>query len=208
MKFFPISINSQGKKIKIIGAGKAALIKTKTLLRGDFLIDIVSKNFLDEFYKLRDENQDRLRLIKEEVNENYDNFFCDFLIIATKDKNLNAYLRKKAKFLKIPTLDTADVLDSDFFLNKICKKNDLVFSLSTGGKAPSLAKYLAEDFCKYIEKKDYEKIDLLIKLRSELKKRGDKNIKELMKKAIVLDKSQIQRYIEGLHEDKNWNEIK
>lgn len=205
MKIFPISINSHGKKVLILGGGKSSLIKTKTFLMGEFTIDIISPSFLDEFYKLYDENKERISLIIKEVSLDFNDFSCDYLVLATGDKNLNTSLRKKAKSLKIPTLDTSSKVDSDFYLNKICTKDDLTFSISTGGKAPSLGKYLAEDFYKYIEEKDYEKIGLLVELREQLKKRGSKNIKELMNKAIDLEKSQIRNYIEGLYEDKDRN---
>ncbi|WP_243343337.1 NAD(P)-dependent oxidoreductase [Anaerococcus sp. AGMB09787] len=197
-KFFPISINSENRKVLIIGGGKSALIKLRTLLKSELFIEMVSMDFLDEIYKIKEENPGRIRLIQREISKDFDCFTCDFLILAIGDSKISTSLKKICKEKKILFLDTSNPLLSDFILNKTMVKNDIVFSVSSNGKAPSLSKYLAEEFENFIEDKDMDQIELLMKLRNKLKNKKSPLVSEIMKEAYLWDKEKLRSYIENI----------
>ncbi|MDO5048227.1 MAG: NAD(P)-dependent oxidoreductase [Anaerococcus sp.] len=203
MRYLPIAIDSKDKLVTILGGGESSLIKTRTFLRGLFTIRVVALDFLEDFYTL-EKTYPKLSLIKKEIIDDFSSLKADYLVLASADVNLHTRILAWARPLKIPVLDTIDPKRSDFILNKIIEKDRISLSISTDGRGPFLAKYLAGEFEKSLKTLDFEKIELLLDLRSLLKKKN-MDIKAHMETVLAKSKDELEEYIKDLTDDKDRN---
>ena len=92
-KFFPVSIDLNNKNILVIGAGKIALRKVKTLLDYNCNITVITKEVSEEeFLELEKEN--KIKILK---NQEFEEKFLEdtFLVVsATDNKELNDKISK------------------------------------------------------------------------------------------------------------------
>ena len=92
-KFFPVSIDLNNKNILVIGAGKIALRKVKTLLDYNCNITVITKEISEEeFLELEKEN--KIKILK---NQEFEEKFLEdaFLVVsATDNKELNDKISK------------------------------------------------------------------------------------------------------------------
>ncbi len=174
MRYLPVSIDTRNKKILIVGGGRVAYRKVKTLLDTEFTIDLVSMDFIDDFKTL--ENNPRLSFTLKEVDDNFSFGAYSYILIATSNRTVNKILEDKAKAAGIPFLNASDAERSDFIMHKLVTKNELTVSLSTGGKNPALLHLLSEQIELLLENIDREKTVELHKIRQNLKAKGVKDI--------------------------------
>ncbi|NLY21262.1 MAG: bifunctional precorrin-2 dehydrogenase/sirohydrochlorin ferrochelatase [Tissierellia bacterium] len=156
MRYLPISIDSRNKKVLIIGGGKVAYRKVLSLLRGEFAITVISKDFHEKFIKLYNENPNRLTLKMHKVTKENLKIDCDYLIIATYDIELNDYIETIAAMDKLTYLRVDTKSDSNFIMNKIITKGDISISISANGKNPTLTRVIAKDIDKILEENKVE----------------------------------------------------
>lgn len=192
MRYLAVSIDTKDKKVLVVGGGKVAYRKVKVLVKTDFTIDIVSKDFVDDFKSL--ETNPKISFIWKDLDENFILEAYDYLIIASSDKNLNESLEDQAKQKKIPFLNASTSENSDFIMNKIISQEDLSISLSTGGKNPGLLGILAGKIEELLADLDYEKITELNKIRQDLVARGEKNIGQTIRDLYSKPLDQIKKY--------------
>ena len=92
-RFFPVSIDLNNKNILVIGAGKIALRKVKTLLEYNANITVITKKVVEkEFFDLEKEN--KIKILK---NQEFEEKFLEdtFLVVsATDNKELNDKISK------------------------------------------------------------------------------------------------------------------
>jgi len=173
MSFFPIYLNLENKKILIVGGGNIALRKLKKVLEFSTNIEIISKDFLNEFIKLA--NQYNLKLIKREFRDSdLDRF--NIIIVATNSIELqkDIYFKSRDRNILINSVDSTKYCD--FIFPSYIKKGDLLISISTNGIAPTISKLLK----KHIEKIIPSNIDTFLKEMKILRKsipKGEKRIK-------------------------------
>ncbi|TDT56465.1 precorrin-2 dehydrogenase/sirohydrochlorin ferrochelatase family protein [Fonticella tunisiensis] len=147
-------LNLKNKRISIVGGGEVAYRKALTLLEYCPDIRVISTFFLDKFNEL----SDKLELINEPYRDELikDSFL---VIAATSSKEVNGKIAQYCRDNKI-LVNLADNPDaSDFIVPSSFKRGDLVISVSTSGKSPSLAakikreieKQYGDEYAKYIE---------------------------------------------------------
>ena len=197
MRYFPISIDSKDKICLFLGGGKICKRKIESLLKGDFSFLIYGKEIDKEVIKLYKENPQRIKIVEKNIDENFIFPPCDFLFLATGDRNLNKVLRKKAKSQGLRTLDLSDSSGSDFYLRKNISNEFIDISISSNGQVPIFSSIIGDDLEKYLENLDMEKIKLMVKIRDKLRE------KELYNKAIFLDlykkdKEFLKKYLEKI----------
>lgn len=192
MRYLAVSIDTKDKKVLVVGGGKVAFRKVKVLVETDFSIDIVSKDFVDDFKSL--EENPKISFIWKDLDQSFVLGAYDYLIIASSDKTLNENLEDQARQKKIPFLNASTSENSDFIMNKILSQGDISISLSTGGKNPGLLGILSGKIEELLADLDYEKIEALNKIRQDLIARGEKNIGQTIRDLYSKPLDQIKKY--------------
>ena len=197
MRYFPISIDSKDKICLFLGGGKICKRKIESLLRGDFSFLIYGKEIDKEVIKLYKENPQRIKIVEKNIDENFIFPPCDFLFLATGDRDLNKILRKKAKSQGLRTLDLSDSFASDFHLRKNISNEFIDISISSNGQIPIFSSIIGDYLEKYLENIDMEKIKLMVKIRDKLRENGIYN-KELLLELYKEDKEILKKYLEKI----------
>lgn len=197
MRYFPISIDSKDKICLFLGGGRICKRKIESLLKGDFSFLIYGKEIDKEVIKLYKENPQRIKIVEKNIDQNFIFPPCDFLFLATGDRDLNKILRKKAKDQGLRTLDLSDSLGSDFYLRKNISNEFIDISISSNGQAPIFSSLIGDDFEKYLDSLDMEKIKLMVKIRDKLRENGIYN-KALLLDLYKEDKEFLKKYLEKI----------
>lgn len=197
MRYFPISIDSKDKICLFLGGGKICKRKIESLLRGDFSFLIYGKEIDKEVIKLYKENPQRIKIVEKNIDKNFIFPPCDFLFLATGDRNLNKVLRKKGKSQGLRTLDLSDSSGSDFYLRKNISNEFIDISISSNGQIPIFSSIIGDDLEKYLENLDIEKIKLMVKIRNKLRENEIYN-KEILLELYKEDKETLKKYLEKI----------
>lgn len=197
MRYFPISIDSKDKICLFLGGGKICKRKIESLLKGDFSFLIYGKEIDKEVIKLYKENPQRIKIVEKNIDENFIFPPCDFLFLATGDRNLNKILRKKAKIQGLRTLDLSDSSGSDFHLRKNISNEFIDISISSNGQIPIFSSIIGDELEKYLENLDMEKIKLMVKIRDKLRENEIYN-KEILLELYKEDKEILKKYLEKI----------
>lgn len=197
MRYFPISIDSKDKICLFLGGGRICKRKIESLLKGDFSFLIYGKEIDKEVIKLYKENPQRIKIVEKNIDQNFIFPPCDFLFLATGDRDLNKILRKKAKDQGLRTLDLTDSLGSDFYLRKNISNEFIDISISSNGQVPIFSSLIGDDLEKYLESLDMEKIKLMVKIRDKLRENGMYN-KALLLDLYKKDKEFLKKYLEKI----------
>lgn len=174
--FYPINLKIEDMKIVIIGGGKVAYRKCMNFLLFNKKVTVVSKNLIGLFNEVKNS--------VDIINDNYDEKYIEdaFIVIAaTNNKEINkeigVYCRQHGKLVNV----VDDINLSNFTVPSYVKRGDLLLSVSTGGKSPSLATKIRKKLEESYDESYEEYINLLGKARSEIIK-STVNIDERKKK--------------------------
>lgn len=178
--FYPINLNLENVNITIIGGGKIAYRKCMSFLMFTKNITVISKDFVSEFNNIKDE----ITLIKDVYKEQY--IKESFIVVASTDnrelnKEIGLYCKNNNKLFNI--VDNKEL--SNIIIPSIIKKGDLVISISTNGKSPSLSSKIKRDLeYKYNDYEEY--INLLGEIRNKvIEKCNDKDKKQKILNELV-----------------------
>ncbi|MCC0649099.1 bifunctional precorrin-2 dehydrogenase/sirohydrochlorin ferrochelatase [Clostridioides sp. ZZV15-6598] len=188
---YPINLKLDDLDIVIIGGGEVAYRKCKNFLDFNKSVTVVSKHILNKFYDLKE----NINIIKDDYKEEYiEN--SSMIIAATDNRELNLeiglYCRENKKLVNV--VDNVKI--SNFTIPSYVKRGDLLISVSTGGKSPSLSSKIKRELEeKYSE--DYEEyLNVLGEIRKEvIKKYQDKNKrKSILNMLIALDLDELKKF--------------
>lgn len=178
MRYFPLMVDTQDKKVLVVGGGKAATTKIKGLLPSSFSIYCLSPAFNDSLSELAKEHPDRIFLKEKTVDADFRFFAYDFLIAATDDAALNAALVRRAKLSSVPVLSTSDPEASDIHMASVVNRGPLVVSISA--ENPTISKHVKEDMETFLEKYDEAKLEEMNRIRKILLERKSEHISQIM----------------------------
>ena len=179
--FYPINLKIDDMKIVIIGGGKVAYRKCMNFLAFNKKVKVISQDFIEEFEEIKDQ----IEMIKDSYDEKY--IKDDFVVVAaTYNKEVNhkigIYCRQYNKLVNV--VDDKDL--SNFTVPSFVKRGDLLLSVSTGGKSPSLSSKIRKDLEEVYDDsyEEYVKLlgearDNIIENTSDIKERR-KKLKELV----------------------------
>lgn len=158
--FYPINIKIDDMQITIIGGGKVAYRKCMNFLDFYKKVTVVSKDFIDEFNEIKD----KINIIKDGYDEKY--IKESFVVIAaTNNKCINRkigiYCRDNGKLVNV----VDDVNLSNFTVPSYVKRGDLLLSVSTGGKSPSLSSKIRKELERIYDESYEEYVKLLGQVR-------------------------------------------
>ena len=161
--YYPVMINIKDKEITVIGGGKVAYRKAKGFIAFGCTVKVISPNIINEFEDI----EDKLIIINDFYKEGFiKNSFI--VVAATDDKDLNKEIGLYCKKRNI----LCNVVDnpslSSFIVPSIVKRGDLVISISTNGKSPSLASKIKRDIEEQYSDEYEEYLNLLGNIRNKI----------------------------------------
>ena len=147
---FSIELNLEGKNVLVVGGGRIALRKVKTLLPSGARITVVAPQFDPEFESLSSKGEARPQTssLVTLINRPYEpldlrGIFMVF--ICTDQPAVNAQVSNDAHARRILVNNACDYLDGDFIVPaRMDFGENIAVTVSTQGRAPSLAKKLKQ----------------------------------------------------------------
>ncbi|MBR4916848.1 MAG: siroheme synthase [Fibrobacter sp.] len=145
---FSIEVNLEGKNVLVVGGGRIALRKVKTLLPTGARITVVAPQFDPEFDALKSgepaEPASPITL-KNRPYEPLDLRGIFMVFICTDQPAVNAQVSNDARARRILVNNACDYLDGDFIVPaRMDFGENIAVTVSTQGRAPSLAKKLKQ----------------------------------------------------------------
>ena len=147
---FSIEVNLEGKNVLVVGGGRIALRKVKTLLPTGARITVVAPQFDPEF-SLVSRPFGRLRagfsslVLISRPYEPLDLRGIFMVFICTDQPAVNAQVSNDARARRILVNNACDYLDGDFIVPaRMDFGENIAVTVSTQGRAPSLAKKLKQ----------------------------------------------------------------
>jgi siroheme synthase-like protein len=168
-RYYPIFLNLKGKKCVVVGGGKVALRKVKTLLNCGADVTVISPKPHAEISKLF--KTKAIRLVRRNYEQG-DLKGTALSIAATDVKKTNRKVAEEAK--KNGTLVNVvdDPESSDFIIPSFFRRGDLSVAVSTSGLSPALAKKVRAKLEKNIGMEYAYLLSLIAEIRSEIKQKG------------------------------------
>lgn len=178
---YPINLEIKDMKITIIGGGDVAYRKCKNFLEFGKSVRVVSPEFIDSFELIKN----NVELIYDVYKEEY--IKDSFIVVAATNnkeinKNIGIYCRSCGKLVNV----VDDIKLSNYTVPSYVKRGDLLISISTGGKSPSLSSKIRKDLEEVYDDsyEEYVKLlgearDNIIENTSDIKERR-KKLKELV----------------------------
>ena len=142
---FSIELNLEGRNVLVVGGGRIALRKVKTLLPTGARITVVAPQFDPEFDALKSGEQVSLIVLKNRPYEPLDLRGIFMVFICTDQPAVNAQVSNDARARRILVNNACDYLDGDFIVPaRMDFGENIAVTVSTQGRAPSLAKKLKQ----------------------------------------------------------------
>ena len=178
--FYPINLKIDDMNIIIIGGGKVAYRKCINFLAFNKKVRVISKDFIEEFEGLKD--------CIDTIKDNYDEKYIKdaFVVVAaTNNEDVNReiglYCREHGKLVNV--VDNANL--SNFTVPSFVKRGDLLLSVSTGGKSPSLSSKIRKSLEEVYDESYEEYVSLLGEARENIIKNTE-DVKERRNKLKAL----------------------
>ncbi|WP_303864409.1 bifunctional precorrin-2 dehydrogenase/sirohydrochlorin ferrochelatase [Alkalibaculum bacchi] len=179
--YYPVMIKMRDKDVVVFGGGKIAYRKAVSLLECEAKVTVISLDFTYEFNELLHQFSN-LTLIKDSYKKEY--LKGNYLAVgATNVKDINISISEDAKELKIlcNIVDSGEA--SDYIVPSVVRRGDLILSISTSGKSPSLSKKIKNSLEEEYPKEFEEYVNLLGKIREMV----IKNVKDQEEKKRILN---------------------
>lgn len=181
--YFPLFLDISKKRVLVVGGGRVAERKVRTLLKFKAKIKVISPEVTKGLERIKD--KDLIELERKNYEEN-DLLGVDFVISATNNRMLNKKVSSDAKKMGVYANIVDDPELCDFIMPSIVKRGPLILAISTSGKAPLFSKKLRKDLEKMISKEYIKYLSKILRLRREIQKKvKEKKLRERMLKAIL-----------------------
>lgn len=163
-KHYPISLNLSGKNVIVIGGGKIAERKLKSLLETGAHIVVISPELTVELKKMAEAE---LFLWKNKLFSHDDLESANLIIAATSDKQINLAVKKSALNHQLISL-VDDPVNSDFQIPSVLRRGKLSIAVSTAGASPILAKEIREQLEHEFDERYIDYLDFLAVARKTI----------------------------------------
>ena len=187
--FYSINLDLDKFEVVIIGGGNVAYRKCKNFLEFNKKVKVIAPKFIKEFKEL----SKNVELIEDTYKEEY---IKDSLIVvaATNNNNVNKAIGNYCN-LHNKLVNVVDNIElSNFTVPSYIKRGDLLISVSTGGKSPSLSRKIKKELENKYDNSYEEYINLLGEVRRKIIEKVDDISKrrELIKKLINLNLEELK----------------
>ena len=139
--WFPLFVDLSGRKILVVGGGRIALRRIRTLADFTERITVVSPELHPELLPL--EKAGKIEVLRRPY-EPGDVEGASLVLAATNDRSVNEAVRSECRRLGIPVNVSSDRIGNDFYFPGIAKKGDFVAGVTASGQDHAGAKRLTE----------------------------------------------------------------
>lgn len=166
MRYYPLFADLRGKNCLVVGGGAVAERKAKALLKCQALVTVVSPKLSAGLARLCD---------KKKIAWRRREYAADSLrgislaVAATDDRATNSRVSRscRSKGILVNVVDVPQ--ESNFIAPSFIEKKGLVIAISTGGRAPCLAKKIRQDLERDFIPRYSKLLEELAPLREKLK---------------------------------------
>jgi precorrin-2 dehydrogenase/sirohydrochlorin ferrochelatase len=147
MKYYPILLDLDGKLCVVVGGGRVAERKVRSLLQAGAVVRVISLHLTFALERLKE---------KGEITHSRRSFRSGDLhgaflaIAATNDRVVNDRVFDLAVHQRIPVNVVDDPAHSSFIVPSLVQRGDLLIAISTSGQSPALARALRQKLQKEI----------------------------------------------------------
>jgi siroheme synthase-like protein len=138
--YFPLFVDLSDKKVLVVGGGKIALRRIRTLADFTAGITVVAPEIHPELLPL--EEAGRLRVLRKSYDPGDLNGMD--LVLAAGPQELNEAVGADCRRLGIPVNVSSDRRECDFYFPGIARRGDLVAGVTASGRDHAGAKKLTE----------------------------------------------------------------
>ncbi|WP_432665691.1 bifunctional precorrin-2 dehydrogenase/sirohydrochlorin ferrochelatase [Wukongibacter baidiensis] len=165
-KYYPIMLNIEDEKCKVIGGGRVAERKVTDLLKADAKVTVISPFATEKL--LQYYNDGKINLILREYR--YGDLKDSYLVYAaTDDKEVNETCLKECREEGI----LLNVVDKpgmcDFIVPARITRGDLSITVSTNGKSPMLSRKIRKGLEELFTDEYEEYLEILGEIREKVK---------------------------------------
>ncbi|MBI5888495.1 MAG: bifunctional precorrin-2 dehydrogenase/sirohydrochlorin ferrochelatase [Deltaproteobacteria bacterium] len=175
MRYYPVFLDIRGKRCAVVGGGKVAERKALGLLSAGALVSVISPRLTVRLKGLA------LAGKVEHISRRFEKGCLKgaaIVIAASDSKDVNAAVFKEAARRGIPVNTVDDPALCSFIVPSAIERGDLTIAISTGGKAPALAKRVREYLEKIIGMEYALFTEIIGAARNNLLKRGVNRVKK------------------------------
>jgi len=174
MNYYPVHLDLRGKKVLVVGGGVVAARKVEGLLKCAAKVTLIAPSLHPNLKKIKGDIE---WIAKEYSDEEVSPYFL--VIAATNNRLVNDKIWKRCQNPE-KLVNVVDVKECcNFIAPGVARCGDLLISVTTGGAAPFLTRYLAakfrkdygDSFKKYLELMKQARIDIKFRV-SDPKKRN------------------------------------
>lgn len=141
MNYFPLFIKLHDRSCLVVGGGQIALRKIKWLLKAKARITVISDQICDELRDLADSQS--LIWIEHDFSMAQSSIDDYYLVVAaSNDEALNRDIAIQASRVGVHCNVASNADDGDVILPSIIDREPLVIALHSGGRSPTITRYL------------------------------------------------------------------
>jgi siroheme synthase-like protein len=167
MKLYPVHLKLEGKKALVVGGGEVASAKARALLDGGAEVKIVAPHCSDEMRNLIETFQLSCEL-RPFVAEDLIGVWI--VVAATDDLELHQLIFREATARNLLLCVADDPAHSNFIVPAVLRRDELVVTVSTSGKAPALAVRIRDYLGEILGEQYGQVLERLGSIRERLKR--------------------------------------
>ncbi len=161
---YPIALDIEGRRCVVVGGGQVAEHKCRSLLEAGGAVRVIAKESTDALEQLAAAGSLELVPRAYAVGDLRGAFLA---VAATDEPRVQAEVFEEAEGLGILVNSVDDIQHCNFAVPSVLRRGDLTVAISTGGKAPALAKRLRSRLEDQLEPELATVVDLLGEVRVE-----------------------------------------
>jgi len=141
MRYFPAFLDLQNRRCVVVGGGRVAERKIRSLLRSGAEVKVVSPEITRRLVRLREKGRIRHQSRSFRLGDLQGAVLA---FAATDDRETNKRVFDQASRQKIPVNVVDDPPLCSFIVPSVVERGDLLVAISTSGKSPALARLLRQ----------------------------------------------------------------
>ncbi|GBE40304.1 precorrin-2 dehydrogenase [bacterium BMS3Bbin09] len=172
MRYYPAFLDLSDRKAVVVGGGKVAERKVRSLVKAGALVEVVSPDLTTGLKTLCDQGKIRHKKRKYRSGDLRGAFI---VIAATSSADVNAKVARDAKNL-VNIIDMP--ADGNFIVPSLVRRGNLTIAISTEGVSPAISKAVRKE----IEQKYDAEFARYLRFVESLRKKAIKEIKDAKKR--------------------------
>lgn len=148
---FPLFLDVENKNVLVVGAGKIATRRIKTLLKFNLNITVIAPYVADEIIQFNKDGLVNLfnrKFVVDDLNE------TDIILLCTDDRNLNHEVSKISKSKNILTSVCDKKEECDFYFPAIYEDDDILIGMVGNGNDHKKVSDTIKDLKAFMEGKN------------------------------------------------------